>query len=267
MSKLAKSVEAQELALKELENDFDEFSKDTAARKLRGYVSARLTDLQDVFKRAKREHTAIVNSTADPQKEKYFTDETFSKIKKIYFTFVGQLNDEMDKFAESSNTSLDVSRLNTTKSPVCEIQLPPIQIKPFSGKFEEWCEFHNLFENMIHDNTELSDIQKIRYLKTYVCGEAARLIQHLSIDGKNYASAWEILTDRFQNKRKLVNTQLRILMDQNKITHESAACLKSLHDTSVECIHALSNLGITVDAWDCILIYIIFNKLFYSKLE
>ncbi|XP_055850540.1 uncharacterized protein LOC129915103 [Episyrphus balteatus] len=267
MSKLGKIIETQELRLKEFQNDYEQFcekiGKDTAARSSKGFMNTWLVEVENTFKLAKKDHTSIVNNSADPAKEKYLESETFTKIKLIYFDFNGKLQDLLDEICpERENTYFDTSRLNnTTKSSVCEIKLKRIEIKPFSGDYEDWFEFQNMFESMVHHNVDLSDIQKLQYLLSSLAKTPLELISHLPIEGKSYSSAWEILVDRYKNTRKLVNAQIRRLMEQQKHTHESASGLKSLHDVTTSCIHALANLNIKVDAWDCILIYVVYQKL------
>ena len=68
MSKLSKSIERQHRILEEISTDFDEYKKQTEARKSKGYVNACLTDVDELFKGAKSLHTAIVSNAAEPQK-------------------------------------------------------------------------------------------------------------------------------------------------------------------------------------------------------
>ncbi|XP_045535769.1 uncharacterized protein LOC123721327 [Papilio machaon] len=53
----------------------------------------------------------------------------------------------------------------------------------------------------------------------------------------------------------------RRLLNQKQMTIESSINLKQLLDTTTDCLHELSNLGVQVDAWDIIVIYLIGSKL------
>ncbi|KYN36132.1 hypothetical protein ALC56_09507, partial [Trachymyrmex septentrionalis] len=57
----------------------------------------------------------------------------------------------------------------------------------FDGKFENWLLFKNMFYNMIDSRTDLSDIDKIHYLKSALVGEAANKIKIFEVDGINYS--------------------------------------------------------------------------------
>lgn len=58
---------------------------------------------------------------------------------------------------------------------------------------------------MIHNNS-LSDIERIDYLKNS-SGEAEQLLLNIPPTSDNFARAWEILTDQYQNlKSKFKNS-------------------------------------------------------------
>ena len=46
---------------------------------------------------------------------------------------------------------------------------------------------------MIGSQTDLSDVDKLQYLKSALTGEAAGKIQIFTIDELNYSKAWELL--------------------------------------------------------------------------
>lgn len=54
---------------------------------------------------------------------------------------------------------------------------------------------------MIDSQTNLSDTEKLQYLKSALKGEAANKIKILSVDGSNYHKAWELLTRSYEVKR------------------------------------------------------------------
>ncbi|KAF9797326.1 hypothetical protein SFRURICE_006308, partial [Spodoptera frugiperda] len=57
------------------------------------------------------------------------------------------------------------------------------------------------------------------------------------------------------------NGILKRLLNQNQIAGESSVALKELLDTTTDCLHDLATLGVKVDAWDIIIIYLISSKL------
>lgn len=57
------------------------------------------------------------------------------------------------------------------------------------------------------------------------------------------------------------NCILKRLFNQRSVSSESSYALKELLDTTSDCLHELSNLGIDISTWDVIIIYIISLKL------
>ncbi|KAH8272061.1 hypothetical protein KR026_011783, partial [Drosophila bipectinata] len=74
-------------------------------------------------------------------------------------------------------------------------------------------------------------------------------------------AAWQSLTDRFENRRLLVNSQLKILFNIQAISQESGVALKELQATIQSCLTALEMSAINVEAWDCLLVFMISSKL------
>lgn len=124
------------------------------------------------------------------------------------------------------------------------MKLPPVKIPTFNGTFKDWPAFHDMFLRTVHENESINKTIKMSYLKAHTTDEAAKLVQHLAVTENNYSAAWDLLLGRYNNKRLLVNTQLKTLISQSVLSVESANDLKRLHDTTRECVHALNNLGI-----------------------
>jgi len=59
----------------------------------------------------------------------------------------------------------------------------------FDGGFEGWLSFKNAFNNLIGAQTDLSDIDKLQYLKSALVGNAANKLRIFEIDGLNYTKA------------------------------------------------------------------------------
>lgn len=82
--------------------------------------------------------------------------------------------------------------------------MKPLELPTFSGKFEEWSTFKDLFSSMVYANPTIVDEQKCVYLRMYLCGDALALIQNLATTGDNYAIAWKTVVERYDNKRILI---------------------------------------------------------------
>jgi len=67
--------------------------------------------------------------------------------------------------------------------------LPRIQIPHFSGEYEEWPAFRDLFTSLILKDTNISDVTRMHYLKTSLKGETELIVKNLSTTGDNFALA------------------------------------------------------------------------------
>src|SRR5277367_3974027 len=129
-------------------------------------------------------------------------------------------------------------------------KLPALPIPKFSGKFEDWIEFRDGFESAIHRREDMDPCTKLRYLKDAVQGEASSLLQAFKITNDNYVEAWELLKQRFENKRLIIFTHFKALFDTPKMQTDSAASLRKLTDVINENFKALVALGLKEDSAD-----------------
>ncbi|KAH0815972.1 hypothetical protein GEV33_006819 [Tenebrio molitor] len=92
------------------------------------------------------------------------------------------------------------------------IPLPKIDLPEFTGKFEDWLPFYEVFKPLIHENPSLDDTQRLLYLKSCLKGEAKQVVVSLKTISENYEVAWESLREKFENKRILVQNHVNALL-------------------------------------------------------
>ncbi|KAI8440876.1 hypothetical protein MSG28_009178 [Choristoneura fumiferana] len=141
------------------------------------------------------------------------------------------------------------------------IKLPTIQIPRFSGQYDEWLEFHDLFVSLIHESTSISDIQKFHYLRASLEGAAAQVVKSLEFSARNYKIAWDLLCDRYDNKRLLVQNHIQALFALEPTKKESYQSIRKIIDTFAKNLRALDTLGEPTASWDTLIIYIMSTKL------
>ncbi len=147
-------------------------------------------------------------------------------------------------------------------------RLPKMKIPKFSGKYQDWRQFHDIFKHLVHDNQMYNgrEIEKLTMLKEAL-HEDVKLIDHITITNGNYAAAWELLVNRFNNTRVLVKTQIDKLLELEIVPQKSSRKLKEMHDTIREIIANITNLGVNTESWDAIITNIIMRKLDYLTLQ
>jgi len=92
----------------------------------------------------------------------------------------------------------------------------------FDGKSEDWQQFSDTFQTLIHNNAELSNIQKYQYLITTLQGNATRTIEAVEITSNNYAIAWEFLKNRFEDPVSIKKKHIQCLFEMPRVEKESA---------------------------------------------
>lgn len=113
---------------------------------------------------------------------------------------------------------------------------------------------------MIHNNERIPPINKFHYLISYLEGDAARLLSNIEVSSDNYPVAWDLLYNRFKNKRTLINHHLTSLFNIKPLS-ESERSLKFLIDHIRKNLRALDSLGQPTDKWDVLIIFMVSSKL------
>jgi len=88
------------------------------------------------------------------------------------------------------------------------------------------------------------------YAKT--TGDAYAIVSKSPLTNDGFKSAWGNLMTRFENRRLLVNSQLKILFNLSVIGLESGVALKELQSTIQGCLVALRHSSISTENWDCV---------------
>ncbi|GFT46379.1 integrase catalytic domain-containing protein [Trichonephila clavipes] len=149
------------------------------------------------------------------------------KLKKIE-----QLQINLDKIAEDyceieifeslEIIQLDIEdinqRIETTEYPLT----PQIPLPEFSGVIAEFSNFKNQFINLISNNEQLNDSQKLYYVRASLKGEA-KLLESPS---DSFDSLFKALEDRYENKRQLIDSHVLEIINYEKfIANQPKNCV------------------------------------------
>ncbi|XP_070142323.1 uncharacterized protein [Drosophila kikkawai] len=140
-------------------------------------------------------------------------------------------------------------------------RLPPVDTEGFAGDYLRWPTFRDLFTAIYIHNSRLTPVEKLFDLLSKTSGDAHAIVSKAPLTNEGFISALQSLTDRFENRRLLVNSQLKILLNIQAVPQESGAALKELQGTVQSCLTALEMSSIQTEAWDCLLVYMVSLKL------
>lgn len=192
------------------------------------------------------------------------------EIEQIFTSHLAIAEEQLDKYRNISQESdlHNSSQCYHDRSSQChhvDFKLPQIQIAKFDGAYFRWLEFRDTYLSLIHNNERIKPIHKFHYLVSYLQNEAARIISNLEICETNYETAWQLLCDRYDNKRQLINQHLNSLLyfesTQQQHKRESDKSLRFLVDHVTKNLRALSSLAKQDELLDMIIIKILIPKL------
>lgn len=150
---------------------------------------------------------------------------------------------------------------------VTGVRLPVIEMMTFNGEYDKWLEFRDTYQSLIHENAKLADIQKYHYLRAYLGPNILEIIASLEFSASNYQGAWDLICNRFNNNRILIQNHVKALFSMIKIQDESSTNLRKIVDSVAKHLRALKTLNEPTDTWDTLIIYLITTKLDDSTLR
>ncbi|GBO33831.1 hypothetical protein AVEN_201914-1, partial [Araneus ventricosus] len=137
-------------------------------------------------------------------------------------------------------------------------KLPEIPLPIFYGKIEEFSNFKNQFVSLISDNKELTNDQKLFYLKAVLRGEA-KLIE---TSDDTFESLFSALEERFENKRAVVDIHIQNILKIENLYFESSKGLRNITDTINNSLRALKSFKLDCNnSTNAILVNIILERL------
>ena len=141
-----------------------------------------------------------------------------------------------------------------------EAKLPKLSLPVFTGDIKKWTEFHDLFQAMVH-KLSVPDITKFSYLKSVLGGEAKAAIEGLALTASNYATALELLEERFGRKEQITFAHIQDLLAVTVPDNPSVSELWAVYNEIKAHIRSLEALGISGEQYGVLLTPIILTRL------
>jgi hypothetical protein len=167
----------------------------------------------------------------------------------------------------------DISREITDKMEEFEhgqhqqnLKLSPVTIPKFGGNIKEWGPFHDAFQNIVN-KSKISIVEKFHYLKNHLQGDALKIIAHLSLTEDNYEQAYNLIRERYENRRNLTTSYIETILSIKPVTYKSAESIINMYDVLRECMHALNNQGCKTNEWSELLVTLMVKKLDFFTMK
>ncbi|XP_055615124.1 uncharacterized protein LOC129761430 [Toxorhynchites rutilus septentrionalis] len=141
-----------------------------------------------------------------------------------------------------------------TIAPVAPVLVPQHFIPPlavplptFDGTYKAWYSFKSMFQNVMARYATETPAIKLYQLRNALVGKAAGVIDQDIINNGDYEAAWAILTDRFEDKRLIIDKHIEAIFSLPKLAKDNSIELRQLVDACVKNVQALENLELEVD--------------------
>ncbi|XP_071631892.1 uncharacterized protein [Temnothorax longispinosus] len=213
-------------------------------------VRARIASSKEVWTQCLRVHSALLQVIPEAKRStfEYFQNELFDQAEDIHLTTL----DYMAECLEALAPTPPPLTANQAPGAACGhrpsassfslAHLPPINIPPFSGKYEDWETFRDRFTSLIIKNPDLSAFARMHFLSSSLAGRALESIRSIPVTADNFELVWKALESRYKNKRRLVEMHVSALYNLPSVSRESASELSELRDKANRAITSLKNL-------------------------
>ncbi|KAB0797907.1 hypothetical protein PPYR_09115 [Photinus pyralis] len=187
------------------------------------------------------------------------TDETAQseEFENSFFKVLAKARNIIENYRPANDTIIS----NTQSNSNFNVKLPTMHLPEFDGSYDKWMGFCDTFDALVNKNDSLTQVQRFYYLKSALKGEAAHLLNSLEVTESNYEIAWELLRERYENKKLIISTHVKHIFELPCVIKDNHKSLRSLIDNFNKHLRSLTNLKLPTDKWDILLIYILTNKL------
>jgi len=223
---------------------YDNLRKSGVANITVGLVEARLQTLESNWSKFEANHSRLMAAYWEVlERHEYVQDDFLAPVEETYLDQKGLFLEVLRKTKAAHDVAPAVAPVEaSTSSPTHRTTLPRIQLPPFFGLYQDWPSFRDLFSSIIGQDTAISQVEKLHYLRTCLKGEAALLIGDLPVTGENFIRAWTELTRHYENKRLLVRSYLARFSSLPALKGESASDLRKLLHGVINTVSSLESI-------------------------
>ncbi|XP_065073868.1 uncharacterized protein LOC135697936 [Ochlerotatus camptorhynchus] len=246
-----------EIRLQRLEEVFKEFH--TVRRRIELLTDDIVPAEETEIKISKEQHQVRIDAVKKAREEENV--QIVMKIENSYYNLKAALSRLMPK--------PDLVGVRPDARPVPQavpangsrVKLPEIRLPNFSGQLMEWVTFRDTFRSLIHNNQQLTAVDKISYLRSSLTGEALQEINSVEMSEVNYEVAWTTLERRYENKKLIVKAHLDSLFAVEVMKKESYESLSKLVGDFEKHLLMLQKIGEETANWSTILVHMVCSRL------
>ncbi|XP_071581043.1 uncharacterized protein [Temnothorax nylanderi] len=208
---------------------YENFKKAGPSKITLGLTEARLQTLEANWAKFEAQHDQLLlQSQEDLDKLDYRKQNLPTVTEEAFIQQKGAFLDAIRIMKAKERSAAETAGAAGTPESTPRTTLPRIQLPHFSGKYEDWPSFRDLFQSILGKDSATTQVEKLHYLKSCLKGEAELLIRDVPTTGGNYERAWKTLSAYYENKRLLVRAYLANFIALPKMKSESAVELRKI---------------------------------------
>ncbi|XP_031638124.1 uncharacterized protein LOC116350465 [Contarinia nasturtii] len=213
----------------------------------------------------KNHQKLVKNAKPNDKKHDYFKSFHIDFFESKFLDAVSAVREHIGKITATQSVSVSEESAQNhsmifNSHSESEVRLPPIELPTFSGEFTEWPSFADRFGSAVHKRN-ISDANKLVYLKSTLRGDAALLISELTTTDANYLTAWKLLKENYENKRVIFNHAMNTLLNYDAQRKETASSFKSLIGNTDATVKSLESIGIDKSIVSKFIAFLVCSKL------
>ncbi|XP_058978635.1 uncharacterized protein LOC131802432 [Musca domestica] len=139
-------------------------------------------------------------------------------------------------------------------------RLPSLKLPKFDGKYLEYKNFINMFNNLVHNDPNISTSEKFNHLLSCLSGEALATIKAFQVTDENYSSALKRLKERYDNDTLIFLENVTSMFELPKSNKPVPKQLRNIVDTISALYSSLKSLGSFEQICDAFIIHLAMSK-------
>ena len=137
------------------------------------------------------------------------------------FNYTFEIKTKLSKYRESLSSGVPPKVIKTNEAAATvNLPLPKITLDSFENNLKNpfaYYTFKKTFLNAIAGIPNLTDAQRLIYLKNFVKGEALNVIDGITVDDFGYKAALDLLDFNFLNVGEIVDKTLDFILALNEV--------------------------------------------------
>jgi len=167
-----------------MSRSIDNLKKMGASNITQSVVETRISLIDQLWAKFESQHELIrALFKTDFNTSEYVRSGFFDTAENTYVQQRGALLDYAQRLKPAD--SPPIATASQSNDLTLKTALPRITLKQFSGTYEEWPSFRDLFLSVVGRNSSISDVERFHYLRSCLQGPAEKLIRPLALTGDN----------------------------------------------------------------------------------